>query len=266
VLRRILGSPSDPALRDAIAKLDAWYADGGHRRDLTNRDITKPGTYQHNDAITIMDAWWPKLLAAEFQPALGRPVFDQLQVMQGFGDATPGGQPSAPDEADGWFGYVYKDLRDLLASSSKQAARRTQCRTVRKHGRRVRTCTNRRKAKRRARHASTVAKAKKRHRRTPAKRPAATAPLMPAGAYSRTYCGGGSLAACRPALLDSLKAALAVTAKDIYGQGSCASNSQASCFDMNRSVIAGGISIPPFPLQNRPTFQQVVELTQKLGR
>jgi hypothetical protein len=35
---------------------------------------------------------------------------------------------------------------------------------------------------------------------------------------------------------------------------------------MNRSVIAGAISIPPFPLQNRPTFQQVVELTQTLGR
>jgi hypothetical protein len=35
---------------------------------------------------------------------------------------------------------------------------------------------------------------------------------------------------------------------------------------MNSSVIAGGISIPPFPFQNRPTFQQVVELTQKLGR
>jgi hypothetical protein len=89
---------------------------------------------------------------------------------------------------------------------------------------------------------------------------------MPVARYSRVYCGGGSLKACRAALLDSLKAALAVTPKDIYGQGSCAGNPQASCFDMNSSVIAGGISIPPFPFQNRPTFQQVIELTQKLVR
>jgi acyl-homoserine lactone acylase PvdQ len=266
-LRQVLGSPSDPALRDAIAKLDAWYADGGHRRDLTNHDITKPGTYQHNDAITIMDAWWPKLLAAEFQPTLGKPVFDQLQVMQNFGDATPGGQPSAPDEADGWYGYTYKDLRDLIAGSSRPAARKSRCRTVRnKHGRRVRVCTKRKKATRRAAPASTVAKAKKRHRKAKAKRPAAIAPVMPAGAYSQVYCGGGSVTACRAALLASLKAALAVTPTQIYGQGSCASNPQASCFDMNSSVIAGGISIAPFPFQNRPTFQQVVELTQKLGR
>jgi acyl-homoserine lactone acylase PvdQ len=264
VLRQILGSPGDPALRDAISKLDAWYADGGHRRDLTNHDIAKPGSYQHNDAITIMDAWWPKLLTAEFQPTLGKPAFDQLTVMLGFGDAVPGGKPAPPSQSDGWFGYVYKDLRDLLASSSRPATRRTRCRTVRKHGRRIRTCTDRKKAKRRAGHTSTVAKAKKRHRKT--KRPAATAPLMPAGAYSRVYCGDGSLAACRTALLDSLKAALAPTPAQIYGNGACAGDPQASCFDMNRSVIAGAISIPPFPLQNRPTFQQVVELTQTLGR
>jgi hypothetical protein len=157
---------------------------------------------------------------------------------------------------------VSKDLRDLLAGS-RPAARKSHCRTARRHGRRVRTCTKRRKANRRAQRATAVAKAKRpRHKK--AKRPPATAP--PVAPYSRVYCGGGSLTACRAALLDSLKAALAVTPKDIYGEESCAGNPQASCFDMNSSVIAGGISIPPFPFQNRPTFQQVIELTQKLVR
>jgi hypothetical protein len=35
---------------------------------------------------------------------------------------------------------------------------------------------------------------------------------------------------------------------------------------MNRWVGASGVSVPPFPFQNRPTFQQVVELTKTLPR
>ena len=65
---------------------------------------------------------------------------------------------------------------------------------------------------------------------------------------------------------ESLLAALSVTPAQIYGHGACTENPQASCFDMNRWTSASAISIPPFPFQNRPTFQQVVELTQKLGR
>jgi hypothetical protein len=35
---------------------------------------------------------------------------------------------------------------------------------------------------------------------------------------------------------------------------------------MNRFVSASGVSVPPFPFQNRPTFQQVATPTQKLPR
>jgi hypothetical protein len=35
---------------------------------------------------------------------------------------------------------------------------------------------------------------------------------------------------------------------------------------MNRWTSASGIEVPPFPFQNRPTFQQVVELTKALPR
>jgi hypothetical protein len=35
---------------------------------------------------------------------------------------------------------------------------------------------------------------------------------------------------------------------------------------MNRWVGASGISVPPFPFQNRPTFQQVIELTKTAPR
>jgi hypothetical protein len=127
-----------------------------------------------------------------------------------FGSPTPGSQPSAPDFADGWYGQVSKDLRDLLAANGQGAA--------------------------------------------------------PIGAYSRVYCGAGALESCRQALQASLLQALSVTPQQIYGQGPCAENAQASCFDMNRFVSASGVSVPPFPFQNRPTFQQVVQLTSTLPR
>ncbi len=117
IIKQVLGTPSDPQLQEAIAKLQSWYADGGHRRDLSNTNIATPGTYQHNEAITVMDAWWPKLLEAEFRPALGNEAFGAVQSMLRFGPPNPGSQPAEPDFSDGWYGYVSKDLRDLLAAS-----------------------------------------------------------------------------------------------------------------------------------------------------
>jgi acyl-homoserine lactone acylase PvdQ len=210
ILKQVLGSPSDPRLQTAMAQLESWYAAGGHRRDLSNTSISSPGTYEHNEAITIMDAWWPKLLEAEFKPGLGETTFDELHGMLEFGSPNPGGEPTAPDFADGWYGYVSKDLRDVLAANGQGA--------------------------------------------------------LPRGAYSQTYCGGGSLETCRQALQGSLLQALSVTPQEIYGHGECSEDPQASCFDMNRFVSASGVSVPPFPFQNRPTFQQVVELKTTVGR
>jgi hypothetical protein len=89
----------------------------------------------------------------------------------------------------------------------------------------------------------------------------------PRGRYSRVYCGGGSRARCRRALRASLRAALAVSKEQLYGKDpNCATRPEASCSDETLSTSASGISIPAFPLQNRPTFQQTVEPTKKLPR
>jgi len=285
IMKQALGQPADPALAGAAASIDRWYADGCHRRDLTNSDNTKPGVYQHNDAITIMDAWYPKLVDAEFRPALGDEVMGQLTGMLAFGDIAAGSPPASyPNFADGWYGYVSKDLRDVLGSArrvSSTPATRVHChrvrRRVRRHGhtvvRTVRRC-GRPAARHRHRHrhrhhhhrgrrSSTTRLG---HRRPHRLRPAAAVKSGVPGGYSRLYCGGGSLAICREVLQSTLRQALAVTPAQIYGNGPCASNPQASCYDMDRSVVASAVSIPPFPFQNRPTFQQVVELTQTLGR
>ncbi len=82
----------------------------------------------------------------------------------------------------------------------------------------------------------------------------------PRGAYSRIYCGKGSQKACRSALLASLREALKVTPQELYGRGVCASDPQPSCYDHNRPRVTSAIDTGAFPLQNRPTFQQVVTL------
>jgi acyl-homoserine lactone acylase PvdQ len=201
---RAMGKVTDPELQAAIATLTAWSKTGAHRRDLD-----KDGVYDDDAAVTLMDAWWPKLAEAVFAPALGGKTVDALRSMVPYdAELAAGGDesPSAPAFSTGWYGFVHKDLRTL------------------------------------------------------------TRPKTVKGRWSRVYCGGGKRKACAKALQASLKSALTVSKADLYGRGPCAENAQASCFDMNRSTIASAVSVPPFPFQNRPTFQQVVQVTQTLPR
>jgi acyl-homoserine lactone acylase PvdQ len=198
---KAVGTPRQPALRKALATLRAWHKAGAHRRDL-NRD----GADEETPATELMDAWWPRLVEAEFKSSLGDKAFEKLEGMLKLGSYT-GGSPTEPDFEAGWWSYVSKDLRDIFGP-------------------------------------------------------------RPKAPYSRTYCGRGSKARCRRALQRSLGRALKVTPAALYGggNGKCASDPQPACFDQNRPVVTSGITLPPFPYQNRPTFQQVVTLTQKLPR
>ena len=63
---RVIGTPPDPKLAEAVAKLRAWVADGAHRRDRDG-----DGVYEHAEAIRILDAFWP-LLDARAVRALAR--------------------------------------------------------------------------------------------------------------------------------------------------------------------------------------------------
>ena len=96
----------NPELRDALRTLRAWERSGAHRRD-SDAD----GTYDDTDAIRIMDAWWPRLVAAQFRPRLGADLFAAIRDMVGLHNA-PG--PGGSSFAGGWYGYVQKDLRALL--------------------------------------------------------------------------------------------------------------------------------------------------------
>ena len=97
---------------------------------------------------------------------------------------------------------------------------------------------------------------------------------QPAGAYSRQYCGDAdgdgvsSVDACRQALSASLRAAVAAAANEgeLYRDETCDSDDDPRfqdpqlCFDTIEHSAIGAITQPLINWQNRPTFQQVVEV------
>jgi hypothetical protein len=200
ILLRALGKPRSPALGQAIAELRAWAKAGGHRRDLD-----KNGHDEFTPAIELMDAWWPRLLTAEFQPMLGPQGLGAIEAITPFGGT---------DFADGWWGYTSKDLRHLFKIGHER------------------------------------------------------------GKYSQIYCGntkgahrkpGALQRSCRRLLQSTLATAMTVSPQQTYG-ATCPDHPEPVCADQNTFIEASAITIPAFPYQNRPTFQQVVTLTRSLPR
>ena len=201
ILLRAVGKPRDPKLAAAVKLLRAWHAAGSHRRDLD-----KDGHYDNDAAVTLMDAWWPRLRRAEFRPVLGGALYSQMLKMLVPNDPKETAAHSSPAFETDWYGQVSKDLRKLYGPKPK-------------------------------------------------------------GHWSRAYCGRGSKARCRAALRASLTAAMKVDRVALYGKDpDCSSRAEASCSDETLSTSTSGVSIPAFPLQNRPTFQQTVEPTKHLPR
>jgi hypothetical protein len=107
---KLIGTPRDRALRPAVRELRAWAKAGGLRRDQ-DRD----GTYEHADAVRIMDAWWPRWITAQFKPRLGATALKRLEKAVAI-DNPPNnhGQHIGSAYQGPWFGYVRKDLRTVM--------------------------------------------------------------------------------------------------------------------------------------------------------
>ncbi|GAB3500279.1 penicillin acylase family protein [Nocardiopsis coralliicola] len=101
----------DPAVAAAVEKLTAWQEDGAPRREAERGD----GEYAHADAVRIMDAWWPLLVSAQFEPGLGEDLFTEVTRSVGI-DETPYGDGEHKGSAFqyGWYSYVDKDLRSVF--------------------------------------------------------------------------------------------------------------------------------------------------------
>jgi acyl-homoserine lactone acylase PvdQ len=174
----------DPRVGEMRARLDAWAAADAHRRDRDG-----DGSYDDPVGPALLDAWWPRLVAAVFGTAadhLDLPVHDAPQ--NHLGSAFDGGM----------YAHVAKDLRRVLGE-----------------------------------------------------------PV--AGPFSRVYCGGGVLAACRAALWRSLSDAAAALHAE-FGSAAVGDWRRAVADDQIEFSALGLVSLPPIPWQNRPTFQQVVQV------
>ena len=123
LMLQVVGTPSDPALADAVQKLQAWLSAGGFRRDHDNDN-----SYEHAEAIQILDAWWPRALEAEFRPEMGASFFINVRDMIGY-DNEPNnhGEHLGSAYQGGWYGYVSKDLRQILGHSVQEPLSRTYC-------------------------------------------------------------------------------------------------------------------------------------------
>jgi acyl-homoserine lactone acylase PvdQ len=204
-LLRAIGPVRDRATATLVGLLSSWMRAGAHRRDLAHT-----GYYADGAAVALMDAWWPRAVAAIFEPVMGTNAYTYATQMDSVDNGIDD-PPNTDAEAwyDGWYGQVSKDLRDLLVP------------------RRVR------------------------------------------GRYSRIYCGGGSRRSCRARLLASLRAAAAAVASS---QGTSAPSRwrepvtcpiPAQGFPPCDEIVftpLGAVQTPPIPWQNRPTYQQVVEV------
>jgi acyl-homoserine lactone acylase PvdQ len=81
--------------------------------------------------------------------------------------------------------------------------------------------------------------------------------------YSKRYCGGGRLSRCRALLRDALAHALDADPAQLYADAMCAKAGKPgdqACFDKIAFRSIGGITQPMIGWQNRPTYQQAVEV------
>jgi hypothetical protein len=81
--------------------------------------------------------------------------------------------------------------------------------------------------------------------------------------YAKRYCGGGQRARCASALRGALTEALAVEPAALYRDAACAEAGEPgdqACFDRIAFRALGAITQPMIGWQNRPTYQQAVEV------
>ncbi len=108
-LLKVIGSGGGAPTQQLTALLRTWLDAGAHRSDTTGDGFDTYGA-----AARLMDAWWPLLVPAIFEPVLGAQAYGQATSVTAIDDPPP---VDAEAWYDGWYGQVQQDMRDVLAGS-----------------------------------------------------------------------------------------------------------------------------------------------------
>ena len=102
----LAGASLTPAQSQVLQILQSWAANGAHRRALVD-----PSRYDEGTAVAIMDALYPRLAHAVFDPWLDATQFGLLAGLNALNN-PPGPLGSAYD--GGWEGYLQRSLRQAV--------------------------------------------------------------------------------------------------------------------------------------------------------
>jgi acyl-homoserine lactone acylase PvdQ len=129
LLKVVNSSPvTDSTTAAAVGKLQAWVTAGGKRTETS----AGSKTYANADAIRILDAWWPLLVKAEFQPGLGSELYTDLGNNLPIDESPsaahgPTGSHAGSSFQYGWWSYVDKDIRAVLGESVQGGLAQKYC-------------------------------------------------------------------------------------------------------------------------------------------
>ncbi|MCX5554815.1 penicillin acylase family protein [Streptomyces sp. NBC_00038] len=119
-LLKVLNSQTitDPTAAAAVSKLSVWVTAGSKRTET----VQGSKTYANADAIRILDAWWPLLVKAEFEPGLGTSLYNAITTNLPIDESPsashgPTGSHAGSAFQYGWWSYVDKDIRAVLGET-----------------------------------------------------------------------------------------------------------------------------------------------------
>ncbi|MFE7070709.1 penicillin acylase family protein [Streptomyces sp. NPDC057620] len=129
LLQVIKSSPvTDTTAAAAVTKLSDWVTAGARRKE------TSAGSkaYANADAIRLLDAWWPALVKAEFEPGLGSDLYTAMTANLPVDEAPSAGHGPTGSHAGssfqyGWWSYVHKDIRAVLGESVQGGLAKPYC-------------------------------------------------------------------------------------------------------------------------------------------
>ena len=112
-MRAVIGRAGGTAGR-ALTLMDAWSRSGAQRLAPAGSNV-----YAHSAAIAAFDAWWPRFVTAEFQPALGSSL---MKMLESHVLSLP--QPGFDYD---WSSQVQKDLRSADGARERGRYSRVYC-------------------------------------------------------------------------------------------------------------------------------------------